>query len=122
MAELTLPSTVERRNKLDTSLGYCNEIDPGTLLSLGPALEVRVDGPEQLVDFLLHDAEDDRLYFVNHLPAGDREWEYACFAKHGAWTLFSSVFSTASRFCRSALFCSEISSRRQSSSRSQYAI
>lgn len=95
MAELTLPSSVERRNKLDTSLGYCNEIDPRTLLSLGRAREIRVDGPEQLVDFLLRDAEDDRLYFVNHLPAGDREWEYACFAKHGGWTLFSSVFSTA---------------------------
>jgi glutamate dehydrogenase/leucine dehydrogenase len=95
MAELTLPPSVERRNKLDTSLGYCNEIDPRNLLSLGPAVEIRVDGPEQLVDFLLHDAEDDRLYFVNHLPAGDREWEYVCFAKHGTWTFFSSIFSTA---------------------------
>ena len=52
MSELTLPSTVERRNKLDISLGYCSEVHAASLSSLGPAVEVRVDDPEQLVDFL----------------------------------------------------------------------
>lgn len=95
MPELSLPSSVERRNKLDIALGYCTELDPGHLLSLGPALEIRIDGPDQLVDFLVHDAEDDRLYHANHLRWRDKEWEVACFARHGAWTLFCSVFSTS---------------------------
>jgi len=93
--ELSLPATVERRNKLDISLGYCSEIDPRRLLSLGPAREVRLDDPAQVVDFVLHDAEEDRVHFVNHLRSGDKEWEYVCFVRHGQWTLFSSVFSTA---------------------------
>lgn len=95
MTDLTLPQTVERRNKLDISLGYCSEIDPGPLASLGPALEVRVDDPAQLVDFLLHDAEENRLYFVRHLRSGGREWEFACFARRRSWNLFCSVFSTS---------------------------
>ena len=95
MIELTLPVTVERRNKLDTSFGHCSELDPSRLLSLGRAIEIRVDGPEQLVDFLLHDAEDDRVYHACHLKSQGQEWELACFARHGDWTLFVSVFSTA---------------------------
>lgn len=95
MSELSLPVTVERRNKLDNSFGHCSELDPSPLLSLGSAVEIRVDGPEQLVDFLIHDAEDDRLYAVEHLKALGEEWELACFARHGEWTLFVSVFSTA---------------------------
>lgn len=95
MSELTLPVTVERRNKLDTSFGHCSELDPGHLMSLGSAVEIRVDGPEQLVDFLVRDSEEDRLYYVSHLKAAGQEWERACFARHGDWTLFVSVFSTA---------------------------
>ena len=95
MPELSLPPSVERRNKLDIALGHCTELDPSRLLSLGPAVEVRVDGPEQLVDFLIHESEEDRLYFVSHLAWRDKEWELACFARHGSWTLFVSVFSTA---------------------------
>lgn len=95
MNDLHLPLTVERRNKLDTSFGHCSELDPSRLLSLGPAVELRVDGPEQFVDFLLNDAEEDTLYFVSHLKALSQEWELACAARHGEWTLFVSVFSTA---------------------------
>jgi len=93
-SQLTLPPSVERRNKLDVAIGHCTDLDPGHLLSLGPAVEVRVDSPEQLVDFVLHDSEEDRLYHVDHLRSGDREWEMACFARHREWTLFVSVFST----------------------------
>ncbi len=95
MSELTLPVTVERRNKLDTSFGHCSELDPSHLLSLGRAVEIRVDDPEQLADFIIHDSEEDRLYYVSHLRALGTEWELACFARHGEWTLFVSVFSTA---------------------------
>ena len=95
MTELTLPPSVERRNKLDIALGYCTELDPTNLLSLGRPVEIRVDGPSQLVDFLVNDAEDDRLYHVDHLKWRDKEWEVACFAKHGRWTLFVSIFSTS---------------------------
>ena len=84
MPELTLPPSVERRNKLDIALGYCTDLDPGHLMSLGGAFEVRVDGPEQLVDFLINDAEDDRLYHVNHLKWREKEWEVVCFARHGS--------------------------------------
>ena len=49
MSDLSLPSSVERRNKLDIALGYCNELDPRVLVSLGPANEIRVDDPSQLV-------------------------------------------------------------------------
>ena len=90
MPELTLPSTVVRRNKLDISLGYCNDLEPNRLLSLGPAIEVALDDPEQVVDFLLNEAEDDRAYFVNHLPTMGKEWEYVCFARHGSWHIFDS--------------------------------
>ena len=95
MPELTLPPSVERRNKLDIALGYCTDLDPANLMSLGGTCEVRVDGPDQLVDFLINDAVDDRLYHVNHLKWGDKEWEIVCFARHGGWTLFCSLFSTA---------------------------
>lgn len=95
MSELTLPASVERRNKLDTSFGHCSELDPSQLLSLGEAIEIRVDDPDQLVDFLLNDSQEDRLYHVSHLRAFDKEWERTCFARHGEWTLFVSVFSTA---------------------------
>ncbi|MCK5941406.1 MAG: hypothetical protein KAI24_05500 [Planctomycetes bacterium] len=95
MTELTLPLSVERRNKLDISLGYCNEIVPEKLASFGPGFEVKVDDPAQLVDFLEHDASEDRLYYVPHLRTRDREWEYVCFAKRGPWSAFCSIFSTA---------------------------
>ncbi|MEM7246473.1 MAG: hypothetical protein AAF533_14070 [Acidobacteriota bacterium] len=95
MVELVLPKTVVRRNKLDISLGFCNEIDPGRLLSLGPAIEIRVDEAEQLIDFLINDSEEDRVYHVQHLPVRGREWELVSFARHGRWTIFVSVFSTA---------------------------
>jgi hypothetical protein len=93
--ELTLPGSVERRNKLDISLGYCSEIDPRGLMSLGPALEVRAEAPEPLVDFLLHDAVEGTPYFVRHLQAKGKEWELAAFAREGRFVLFCSVFSTA---------------------------
>lgn len=95
MTELTLPLSVERRNKLDISLGYCNEIEPDKLVSFGPGLEVKVDDPEQLVDFLRHDASEDRMYFVPQLRSRGKEWEYVCFAKRGAWSAFCSVYSTS---------------------------
>lgn len=95
MIQLSLPSTVERRNKLDISLGYCNDIDPTTLVSLGPASEVRVDDPDQLVDFMQHDAVDNQVYFVKHLQSRGKEWEYVAFARRHDWTLFCSVFSTS---------------------------
>lgn len=95
MAELNLPPSVERRNKLDISLGYCNEIDPQQLVSLGRGSEIRVDNPEQLIDFLENDAEEDRLYFVQHLNSRGNEWEYVCFAKRRHWSLFCSIYSTS---------------------------
>jgi glutamate dehydrogenase/leucine dehydrogenase len=95
--QLTLPSTVMRRNKLDISLGYCTGILPQRVLSLGPCVEVRVEQPAELIDFLNHDAEMDHVYFVNHLCAdgNDKEWEYGCFCRHAEWTIFCAVFSTA---------------------------
>lgn len=95
---LTLPASVERRNKLEISLGYCSEIDPRKLASLGPALEIRVDEPAQLVDFLLNDGDENRVYFVKHLQRCqglEEEWEYVCFARRRNWTVFCSVFSTS---------------------------
>jgi|GEM_PF-5326718 len=102
LTELLLPSTVVRRNKLDISLGYCNEIQPSRLRSLGPAVEIRVNSPGELIEFLTLDAEDGRVHFVNHLPIqgeeDKREWEYVCFARKGEWTIFCSVFSTSLAF------------------------
>ncbi len=95
MPPLSLPLSVERRNKLDIALGYCTDLDPSHLMSLGQALEIRVDNPEQIVDFLLHDSEEDTLYHANHLRWRDKEWELVAFARHRGWTFFSSVFSTA---------------------------
>jgi len=95
MKDLSLPPSVERRNKLDISLGYCSEIEPGQLVSLGPAAEIRVEEPAQLVDFLLHDSEENRLYVVRHLATGGKEWEWVCFARRHRWILYCSVFSTA---------------------------
>ncbi|MFK7739127.1 MAG: hypothetical protein AB8H80_02300 [Planctomycetota bacterium] len=95
MTELKLPMSVERRNKLDISLGYCADIVPDKLASFGPGLEVKVDDPAQLVDFLQHDASENRLYFVPQLRSRDKEWEYVCFAKRGPWSAFCSIFSTS---------------------------
>lgn len=95
MTDLTLPLSVERRNKLDISLGYCGEIVPQKLASFGPGLEVKVDDPAQLVDFLEHDAQEDRLYYVPGLTWRGKEWEYVCCARRGSWTAFCSIYSTA---------------------------
>ena len=99
MPDLMLPSTVLRRNKLDISLGYCGDIVPARLLSLGSATEIRVSSAEQLVDFLLQDAEDDAVYFVKHFVSETvrhaREWEYVCFARRSDWVIFCSIFSTS---------------------------
>ncbi len=104
MNDLTLPSTVLRRNKLDISLGYCGDIYPPRLLSLGPAVEIRVGSAPELIDFVEYDADDDRVYFVNHfvneaeIERDRREWEYVCFARCGEWVIFCSIFSTVLAF------------------------